>query len=108
MKYRPIRVEEYTDNASLQELLKMVGTTNIDPQVAQAAAWNIGSEMSWKDLRGKAKSKLAGNYVPYFSPAELLKAEQLVSSAVGKARERKDDDTTKSKPKVETRKPLPQ
>lgn len=106
MTYRPIRVEEFTDNKALQELITTIGTQKVDLQVAQAAAWNLSNNVSWQDLAAKAKSKLGGRFVPYFTPAQLAKAEQMVSTSIGKARERKDDEKSEEKPVVETRKPL--
>lgn len=111
MKYRPVRVSDYTKDPALQELLLLVGTEQIDPQVAQAAAWHIANKMSWDELANKAKSKLAGRFVPYFSHAELTRASQLVSLSVGRAREKQANQKEESAaaetdPPVRTRQPL--
>ncbi len=93
MKYALRRVEEFSDDPELHELLKLVGTGKINPQIAQAAAWNIASDMSWRELAMKKVDRLGGTpSTPYFSRANLLKAQQLVAFTEGRVRER-DENT---------------
>ena len=106
-----MRVEQYSDNPALKELLSLVGSQRIDSPTAQAAAWHMASNMSWQELAAKARTKLGPNPVPYFTPAELARAEQLVASAIGKAREKaieRDKDPAKADTPapVSTRQPL--
>lgn len=87
-KYKIVPVEEYTEDASLQELIKLVGTGKIHPDIAQPAAWNLGSDMTWQQLAGLKYDRIGVPDTPQFSRAHLFKAQELVSLAVGKAKER--------------------
>lgn len=88
--YRLVPVAEYTKNPALRELLELVGTGRINPQVAQAAAWNLASNMSWRQLASKPYKRLGGlGPRPYFSRAQLQGAQSLVALAVGRASEKK-------------------
>ncbi|MCH7990157.1 MAG: hypothetical protein IID46_13540, partial [Planctomycetes bacterium] len=87
--YRIIKVEDYTKDPVLQMLIEMVGTNRIDPQIAQAAAWNLTDKMSWQTLAAKQHKYLGGRRpTPYFSRAQIFRAQQLVAFAVGEAKEK--------------------
>jgi len=61
-------------------LLDSFGRGEIPPQVAQAAAWNISSGLSWQKLAAEVIDRPGG--VPdqkYFTQAELFAARQVVS-----------------------------
>jgi len=88
--YRLIPVEQYTKNPALRELLELVGTGRINPQAAQAAAWHLSSNMSWRQLAAKQYRRLGGlGPRPYFSRAQMQGAQSLVALAVGRASEKK-------------------
>jgi DNA-binding transcriptional LysR family regulator len=91
MTYKLIKLEEYTSDPVLQELLEMVGTGKLDSAVAQAATWNLTDKMSWEKLAAKEIENIAVPNEPYFSQAELLAAQQLVGQAQTRARERGTD-----------------
>jgi len=86
--YRLIKVEQYTKDPNLQMLIEMVGTNRIDPQIAQAAAWHLTDKMSWRQLAAKKRKHIGRLPSPYFSAAQLFRAQQLVATAVAEARER--------------------
>lgn len=95
MRYRPIPVAQHSTDPVLNELLKLVASGRIDPQVAQAAAWNIANDMSWQELASKPKSRLGGRSKPYFSGIELTRARNLVAVAAANARknaEKQDEE----------------
>ncbi len=82
MKYRIIEVEQFSKDPVLKALLKMVASGRINSQSAQAAAWHLSDKMSWKQLAAKRYKHLGGiPPTPYFSQAQILKAQQLVSTA---------------------------
>jgi hypothetical protein len=86
MKYTLVSVEDYTDNKELRELIRMVAKGRLDKQSAQAAAWYLGSRMSWSELANKKVNHIAGR-TPYFSRQTLARAQQIVSVASGRVRE---------------------
>jgi hypothetical protein len=98
MTYKLVKLEEYTKDPVLQELLEMVGTGKFenDKAAAQAATWNLANKMSWEKLAAKEIERLGGvENDPYFTPAQMEAARQIVAQAQGRARERekvKDND----------------
>jgi len=86
--YKLVKPEEFSDDESLHQLLALIGTGRVNKDVAQAAAWNISSGMSWRELANKTEN----NYGPagprrVFSNGHLLAAQNLVALATAKARE---------------------
>ena len=98
--YKIIPIEEYTEDPTLQELIKLVGTGRIHPSVAQLAAWNIANDMSWRELAALKYDRIGVPDVPQFSRAQLFKAQELVSIAVRKAKERDEEPPADPKPRV--------
>jgi hypothetical protein len=88
MTYKLVPVSEYTDNQQLGALLSLIGKNAIDPQVAQAAAWNLASHMSWQELAAKQSTEIGFTDYAYFTPQALQQAQQLVVEARGLANER--------------------
>lgn len=86
--YVIMETEKYTKNLQLRKLLDLVGTRRINPDVAQAAAWHLTDEMSWRELAAKRREFAGGRpATPYFAPLALLRAQQLVAFAEGEVRE---------------------
>ena len=91
MTYKLVKLETYTKDPVLQELLMSFGNGNMDQHAAQAAAWNVCDKMSWQELAKKQITFLGGlPPKPYFTPAQLMAAQQIVTTAQQKARERED------------------
>ena len=91
MTYKPVRLEDYTDNQVLQETLRLIGTGRLDSAVAQAAAWHITDNMSWERLASLREYRLPVVYssqVPTFSWGQLRTARQLVEVAAVQAEDR--------------------
>lgn len=91
MTYKPVRVEQYTEDKVLQETLRLIGTGRIDYTIAQAATWHITDNMSWEKLASLKEYTLPGVYssqVPTFSMEQLQSAQQLVTVAAKRADER--------------------
>ena len=96
MNYRLMAVEDYTDNEALRELITIVGSGRIDQQAAQAAAWHLDDGMSWRELATKKIERAGGlGSAPYFSPVQLYRAQEMVSVAVSRSREREDSNDPK-------------
>jgi hypothetical protein len=88
MHYKIVPVEEYSKDERLPALLSLIASKNVDPQVAQAAAWNLMSNLSWDELAAKRSNEPGETDYPYFAPQALGMAQMLVSDAKGLARER--------------------
>lgn len=91
MTYKPVRVEEYTDSMVLREMLRMIGTCQLDYTVAQAATWHLTDKMSWEKLASLREYTLPGVYssqVPTFTAGQLQTAQQLLTVAAKRAEER--------------------
>lgn len=95
LTYKLVPIEKYTDNTVLQELAAMVSTGKLDRAAAQAAAWHLTDKMSWDDL-AKKKIRHVGGVPPepYFHPAQIAAARQLLNQAHQrvKDREAKEDE----------------
>lgn len=96
-EYKLVRAEEFTEDATLQELLVLIGTGKINQDVAQAAAWHISNKMSWAELASKTRNNL-GPAGPqrFFSDAHLFAAQNIVATAQAKAIEKQEDVTASS------------
>lgn len=100
MKYRLVKLEEFTQNAVLQETLKRFAAGEAERPAAQAAAWHLIDSMSWKELEAK-KLDRAGGYPgrPYFDQHQLKAARELIEQATEAAGETKPR-LAKSSPKL--------
>ncbi len=60
MTYRLVKLEDYTSDPVLQELLEAVGTGKYDDrkQAAQAATWTLTDKMSFEQLSDKKIERL--------------------------------------------------
>ena len=81
MEYRIFPVERFSDDPALFELLTTVASENTSQKVAQAAAWHLASDKSWKQLAAM-KFRRAGNLpdTPHFMQSELDSARRLAES----------------------------
>ena len=104
MEYRLITVEEFTSNPVLQEVIRLVATNRLDKSAAQAATWHLSNQMSWNELSNKAASEI-GIRRPYFSRAALIRAQQIVAVAHGRAKERAAAEKKNPKKKKEDKQP---
>jgi hypothetical protein len=99
MEYRMVKTEDMVKDPALQELLKLVATGRVNQQAGQAAAWHLANKMSWQELASKSIKHVGGlPPSPYFNPAELQFAVQLVGISHERARNRKDVDKSEEAP----------
>lgn len=78
--YQLAALETFSEDPALAVLLEAFGRGEIPLKVAQAAAWNISSGLSWQQLAAEMIDHAGG--VPdqrYFSNAELFAAQQVVN-----------------------------
>lgn len=77
--YRLDRFSSYSSDPALQSVLESYGRGEISPQVAQAAAWHLSSGLSWERLAAERFDHVVDEDEPFFSPAELRAARQVVA-----------------------------
>jgi hypothetical protein len=76
---RPLR--KVVDDPALERLLRAFHPKKTDRRVLQAAAWNLASRMSWRQLRAKSFRHIGQSPRPYFSSRELRAAYRIVDAA---------------------------
>ena len=86
VEYRLVRVEEYTEDVLLQELIRLVGTGRLNQQSAQAAIWTRTDNMSWQQLAAKNHRGVQGVEY-YFNQGNIAEAQLIVAAAEGNLRE---------------------
>lgn len=74
-------IESYAKSPAVNEVLKMMVEGKISQRVAQAAAWHFQNGLSFEKLASLEVRSAVGFRRPYFSPAELQAALQVVSEA---------------------------
>jgi hypothetical protein len=95
MKYQIAKVEEFSEDPVLKEVLTQVASGRLEAQSAQAAAWHITDKMSWTQLAAKSIPHLGGRApTPYFSAEQLHRAQQIFSTAVARVKEQTEDAKT--------------
>ena len=99
MTYKLVPVEEYSSDPVLGSMLEQFVAGNLDQKGAQAAVWHIANHLSWQDLAAKKVKHLGGSpATPYFLPSQLMAAQEMVSNAERKAR----DKAAEPKPAIST------
>jgi hypothetical protein len=89
MKYRLVKLEDYTHDAVLQQTLENYVSGEVEMQAAQAAVWHLTDKMSWADLRSKQIERLGGvEPLPYFTDKQVDLAEKLIEQAREKTNDR--------------------
>ena len=95
MTYRIVPVSEFSKDARLNELLKLVASGRVPAQGAQAAAWHLSNEMSWRELATKSVRRLGGAPpTPYFTRTDLMLAQELVSVSHARAARNAENEPT--------------
>lgn len=88
MKYEIRPIAEFTDEEEVHELCRMLGARLIDQRSAQAAAWHLSNNMTWRQLASKQIRFANGMTRPYFHRVEIQRAMQAVSMARQLAQQR--------------------
>ena len=101
MKYEIKPIEAYVDRPEVIELVKAFGNGELHHGAAQAAVWNLNSDVSWEELAAKrtGSQPLIGEKAPYFSEQELYEGLAIAEEALRRAdaaRDGSDDDYEKS------------
>lgn len=92
-------IKEFTNDAKVIEVCKMLGYGSVDQLSAQAAAWNLTDGLAWNELAHKVKVKhLNGQIELYFSRQHVQRAIQIVVEASRRAE--KVEATTESQGEI--------
>lgn len=103
-KYTIIPVARFSKDPVLYQLLTRVGSGKVDPQAAQAAAWNLANKMSFQELASKMEEPLGGQApYPYFTQEQIIGAQNLVAQAKELVAEAKEAEKTAPKDEKPTR-----
>jgi hypothetical protein len=105
MTYRLGKVEDFSDDPVLGEILKIVANGEHDPQAGQAAAWHVANKMSWKKLSEKSIQHIGHPATRYFSKETLTRAQQIHETAVARAKEQQTKVAKTEKVIAETASP---
>ena len=89
MKYEIKPIAEFTEKDEVHELCRMLGSGLVDQRSAQAAAWHLSSDMTWRQLAAKQLKSLNGTSRPYFHGVEIRRAMQATFAATRLAQQRK-------------------
>jgi hypothetical protein len=78
--YKLVELESYSNDPRLAALLESVGKGEVSQKVAQAAAWHIANGLTWQQLAAEKIDHAGGDPdEPFFTPAELRAANQVVA-----------------------------
>lgn len=109
MEYRIFPVERFSKDPALFELLTTVANGKTSQKVAQAAAWHMASDKSWKQLAAMKFRRLGGlPDIPEFTQSQLASARKLAEKSQALAAEKsKSDSGTTSVQAVVARREVP-
>ncbi len=97
MEYRIFPVERFSRDPALFELLSTVANGQTPQKVAQAAAWHLASDKSWKQLSAMKFRRLGGlPDIPEFTQNQLAAARTLTETSqmlAEKKSQSKDDSS---------------
>jgi hypothetical protein len=86
--YKLVPAESHVTKPAVIELLKAFGRGELNHGAAQAAAWNLNSEMSWDALASKQTGTVRNiNRSPYFSAAQIRAGMAYAEEATRRAEE---------------------
>ncbi len=83
--YELVPLSEHTDDPRVVELCRELGWGQIQPNVAQAVAWNLSNGVSWEELAeaNRRESRYFGN-TRLFRTSELVAAQAYVAKTAEK------------------------
>jgi hypothetical protein len=102
--YQMKPIDDFTKDAKVQEVIKLLASGKVNQRIAQAAAWHFSDRMTWQQLAAKKINRLGRPDQPYFNQAELAAAFQVaaVAEKIAKQRE-KESSSSSSSPSLSQR-----
>ena len=101
MKYTLVPAEKVINNATLYELLSIVGTGQVSERAAQAAAWYLTDGLSFQQMANKQEAHFGGRTTSYFTQSDLVTAQKLLVFAKKQADDRRDAEADGKKEDVD-------
>jgi hypothetical protein len=84
--YKLVELDSFSNDPRLAELMASIGKGEITQKVAQAAAWHIANGLTWEQLAAEKIDHAGGDPdEPFFTPAELRAASQVVAVVTKRA-----------------------
>lgn len=81
-------IESYTTKPGVADICAMMARGEISQHEAQAAAWHLNNDMSWKTLADKKIQHLVNAPTPYFSQSEIETAKEAAEAAKEREKDR--------------------
>ncbi len=89
MTYEIKKIEDYTDNKVVHEVVRALAAGVVPQRIAQLAAWHAANGVTWQELASQTYRHVNGMRTPIYSPAEIQAAMQLVATVQQKLQEQK-------------------
>jgi hypothetical protein len=89
-------IDQFTKDAKVHLVIKLLASGKVNQRIAQAAAWHFANGMSWQQLAAKKIDRLGRPDEPYFHPAELQAALRVAALTEKAAREQKTSSDSSS------------
>jgi hypothetical protein len=91
-------IGEFTKDAKVHEVVKLLASGKVNQRIAQAAAWHFSDKMGWDQLAAKKINRLGRPDEPYFNRAELAAAFQVAAAAekIAKMKDKTSDSGSES------------
>ena len=89
MKYEIRPIDTFTKDVRVIELCKMLGYGEVPQNAAQAAAWHLTDNLSWRELahKDRVRSQFTGYVEKFFTPGEIELAVRIATTASSRADE---------------------
>ena len=95
--YRVAPLSEVTSDPQIGEMCRMLANDEIAQPVAQAAAWHVTDGLTWQEMLVKNRvEKMDGYFERFFTPNDLLFAQQVVTVAAQRAEQRAEFESQQS------------
>jgi hypothetical protein len=105
--YKLVPAAEHIDKPAVIELLKAVGRGELEHGAAQAAAWNLNSDMPWNALAAKQTGTIRNIHrSPYFSADQIRAGMAYAQEATRRAEEAEQAKAAKGAEEDEATKPV--
>ncbi len=96
VQYEIKKIDDFTKDAKVHEVLKMLASGKVPQRIAQAATWHFANDMSWDQLAAKKVNRLGVPDTAYFTQSELRAALQVSMAAEKLADAKKDSQQSSS------------
>lgn len=89
LTYKLVPLDTVNDNPVLAEVIRSHTSGSIATPVAQAAAWHVANNLTWRDLESKMIDHLGRPDTPYFNRSQVDAARNLIEQAEERVAARK-------------------